>query len=284
MLNRRLNFFLVVILLAVISAAVYCAEQKPVQMELQTVIATVNGVPVTKDELYNRMLQFYPAQAQNALDNIVNDILISNEAAKKKVAVTDKDITKKAGQLGMTGALTPSARNAIKMSLLADKLITEEYNIMVTADDIKKFYDDKKDSLGEPEQFHLRQIFVVSEKDANDIMLALNAGADFPKMAAAKSLDTSSKEKGGDIGFFTKGMLVPEIEKIVLNLKPGDFSQPVKTDTGYHIIKFEGKKPAKAAKFDADMKKRLEISIMNSKIQEKLPGWLDGLRKKADIK
>jgi len=284
MFNRRLNLIVAAALLAAASAAVYCAEPKPAQMELQSVIATVNGVAITKDELYNRMLQFYPTQAQDTLDRIVNAILISNEAAKKKVSVTDKDIAAKADGLGMTGALTPAARDAIKTSLFAEKLITDEYKIKVTPEDVKKFYDDKKDSLGEPEQFHLRQIFVVSEKDANDIMLALNAGADFAKMAAAKSLDTSSKEKGGDIGFFTKGMLVPDIEKTVMNLKPGDFSQPIKTDTGFHIIKLDEKKPAKDAKFDADMKKRLEVSIRNSKIQEKLPEWLDVLRKKADIK
>jgi len=138
--------------------------------------------------------------------------------------------------------------------------------------------------LSEPEQVHLRQIFVLDEREANDILLALNAGADFPKMAGVKSQDTASKEKGGDLGFFAKGMLVPEIEKVVFEMKAGEISPVIRTSAGFHMVRVEEKKPVKEAKFDSDMKKRLKKLIFNGKTQQELPGWLDGLRKKAEIK
>jgi foldase protein PrsA len=287
MQHRTLKPFILAVVAAAAVSLASAADTKQAQnpkMEVETVIATVNGVPITKNDLYNGMIQFYPAQAQDTLDRIVSEIVVTKEAASRGVAVTDKDVAKKAEELGLTGPLTAGAKSAIKTSMLAEKMIADQYGIRVTNDDVKKFFDEKKELLGDPEQVHLRQIFVVSEKDANDIMLALNAGADFIKMAQAKSLDAASKAKGGDIGFFAKGMLVPELEKIVFALKPGDYSQPVKTDNGYHIIKLEEKKAPKNAKFDAEMKKRLEVMIKSAKIQEALPGWLDGLRKKADIK
>lgn len=281
-MSRR--FILALVALAAAISAAAAAETKQPQIEVETVIATVDGQPITKLDLYNAMLQYFPAQAQESLERMISEKIVLKEAAKRGVSVTEKEITAKAAELGLTGALTAAAKSVIKTSMLAEKMIVAQYGIRVTEADVRKFFDEKKELLGEPEQVHLRQIFVVTEKDANDVILALNAGAEFNKMAQAKSIDAASRDKGGDIGFFAKGMLQPEIEKIVFDMKPGDYSQPIKTDNGYHIIRLEEKKAARAAKLDAGMKKRLETMIRNAKIQEALPGWLEGLRKKADIK
>lgn len=252
--------------------------------EVRSVIATVDGQTITKDDLYLAMIQMFPQQANEVLARMVNEILVINEAERRKVRVTDTELKTRAVELGLTDELNQTLQRMLKTSLLAEKMIIAEKKISVTENEIKKFFEERKTQLGEPEQVRIRQIFVLSESEANDILLALNAGADFAKMAMAKSQDTASKEKGGDLGFFARGTLVPEIEKVVFDMKSGEVSSPIKTAAGFHIIKVEEKKPSKEAKLDADMKKRLERLILNSKIQQELPGWIDGLRRKAQIR
>lgn len=252
--------------------------------EVETVLATVDGKAVTKDDLYLAFLQSYPRQANETLNRLVNEILIENEAKSKKKAVADKEIKARAEELGITGELSKTVNSMIKTSILAEKLIISEKKIKVTMDEVKKFYDENKDKLGQPEQVHLKQIVLASEADANDLTLALNAGADFAQMAKAKSQDTASRERGGDLGFFAKGMLVPEIEKVVFEMKKGEISPIITTDAGFHILKVEERKEEKKAKYDKEMKDRLKKLILNNKIQQELAGWLEALRAKADIK
>ncbi|MFH1369133.1 MAG: peptidylprolyl isomerase [Elusimicrobiota bacterium] len=283
MLSRKLMAVSAVLFVTAVCYAAQDAKPKP-EMKLETVLATIDGVPVTKDALYTRIIQLYPAQAQDALDRMVNEIMISNEAERKKVTISDREIKKKSVDMGITGELSNPAKDLIRISMLADKMIIEEFKIKVTPEDVKTFFEANKAVLGEPEQVRLRQIYVLAPNEANDISLSLNAGADFAKMAQAKSMDTASKDKGGDLGYFTRGMILPEIEKVAFEMKVGEISQPIKGANGYHIVKLEGRKPAKEAKFDNEMKKRLEIAIKNIRIQQAIPVWLDGLRKKAEIK
>jgi len=78
----------------------------------------------------------------------------------------------------------------------------------------------------------------LAKKKADDLLAQIKAGADFAKLARENSDDPGSASKGGDLGFFKKGMMVPEFDAAVFALKPGEVTQtPVKTDFGYHIIK-----------------------------------------------
>lgn len=262
----------------------YLFGQTRETQEVIPVIATIDGEPITKDDLYIAMVELYPQQVQDALNRLVNIIIISKEATRRKVSVSDTEIKSRAEELGISGELSKTINEVIRTSLLLEKMISTEKKLKVTEDEIKKFFDENKDKLGEPEQIHLRQIFLLSETEANDILLALNAGADFAKMAKAKSQDTASRDQGGDLGFFTRGMLVPEIEKVVFEMKPKEISQVIKTSAGFHIIKLEEKKVAKIAKLDSEMKKRIEKLIFNNKIQQVLPEWLANLRKNAEIR
>ena len=79
-------------------------------------------------------------------------------------------------------------------------------------------------------------ILVKTEKEARDILNELKNGANFEKMAQMKSLCPSGK-KGGDLGWFGRGMMVREFEKAAFELEKGQMSGPVKTEFGWHIIK-----------------------------------------------
>ncbi|RUA05846.1 MAG: peptidylprolyl isomerase [Gammaproteobacteria bacterium] len=109
--------------------------------------------------------------------------------------------------------------------------------IKVSDDELFNFYEDEQARFTIEEERQAQHILVESEALANTIVAELKAGADFTKLAAKYSIDTGSKDKGGDLGLFGKGVMVPEFEAEAFSMKVGETSAPVKTDFGYHIIR-----------------------------------------------
>jgi len=87
-----------------------------------------------------------------------------------------------------------------------------------------------------PSQVHAKHILVKTEDEANSILFDLKHGKDFDEIAKEKSICPSGK-KGGDLGWFGRGMMVKEFETAAFSMKPGELSKPVKTQFGWHVIK-----------------------------------------------
>jgi peptidyl-prolyl cis-trans isomerase C len=119
-------------------------------------------------------------------------------------------------------------------------------------------YDAAPKKFETPEQVHVRHILVSAkaceaEAKARDLLArAKQPGADFAALAQANSDDPGSASRGGDLGFVGRGKMVPAFEQAAFALKqPGDLSDVVKTDFGYHVIRLEERKPAALQPFDA---------------------------------
>ena len=122
----------------------------------------------------------------------------------------------------------------------------------------------------------------VARKKAQEIKAKLDQGADFDELARANSQDSSAKA-GGDLGYFSRGQMVPEFEKAAFELPVGGISAPVETEFGYHIIKVDERRAAKKLRYD-DIKADLAGYVYQKKLRDRYEQYVAGLRKKAEVK
>src|SRR5438105_7637693 len=100
------------------------------------------------------------------------------------------------------------------------------------------------------EEVRARHILVETEDEAKTILEQVKGGADFAALAKEKSKDPSAQEGGGDLGYFTKSQMVPEFAEVAFKMYPGQLSNPVKTQFGWHIIKLEDKRNRQPPPFE----------------------------------
>lgn len=93
------------------------------------------------------------------------------------------------------------------------------------------------------EQIHARHILVETREEADDVLSRLRSGGDFGALAAELSADSSTREEGGDLGWFPRGQMVPEFDQVAFGLQPGETSQVVETQFGFHIIRVDERAP-----------------------------------------
>ncbi len=122
----------------------------------------------------------------------------------------------------------------------------------ISSQDILNSYEDNQQQYSTPEQVRASHILLKTEgkdeavvkKQAEELLAKIKAGADFAQLATKNSQDESSAVKGGDLDFFPKGKMVPDFDKVAFAMQPGQVSDVVKTQFGFHIIKVIEKKPA----------------------------------------
>ncbi len=195
------------------------------------VLATVDGQPITEDDLAVAMADIGPGLPQKLegaqRQKYVLDYLIDLKLAAKK-AEADK--------------LDQSPEFAKKLAYDHDKLAMEELLGSVakaasTEEAERKAYDDAAKAEPPQEEIHARHILLPTEDEAKKALARVKGGEDFAKVANEVSKDTGGD--GGDLGWFTKDRMVPEFSEAAFKLKKGEVSEPVHTQAGWHIIKVE---------------------------------------------
>jgi peptidyl-prolyl cis-trans isomerase D len=166
--------------------------------------------------------------------------------------------------------------------------------ITVSADDVKRYYEDNEQQYSTPEQVRASHILFKTDgknddavkKQAEEVLAKAKSGADFAKLATEYSQDDASKVKGGDLDFFPKGQMVPEFDKAVFSMKVGEISDLVKSQFGYHIIKLVDKKPAAKKTLDevrAQIEDQLKWERAQAEAQRVADDVAGKLKKPADF-
>lgn len=256
------------------------------------VVARVNGEAITKDELFDMMYQYVGPQA---LDELILVRLVEQEAAARGVAVPQDDIDAEvsaiAAQVGgmeqlqfvlaQQGATMDRLMSDIERTLLIRALLAP--NVEVTDEEVRTFFDSNSHLFAQQEMVRARHILVKTEDEAKALRQQLVDGADFAELAQQHSTDTGSAVRGGDLGWFGRGVMVEPFEKAAFALEVGEISEPVETSFGYHLILVEEKEQAKEAELTDDIAATIRNALIDEKIQQQLGTWLQTLRIQADV-
>lgn len=293
MRNRMLMVVMALVILVTATTVVFAADaEKPFNVDAvlakygampnSAVLATVNGAPITKGDLVNMLWSW---SAPNHLQFLVNQKLVFQAAKKAGVSITSAemkakidDLVKKSGAESLDQILAQSGQTRAqfmamrKLSFLAEKIVAKTINV-TDADYaayakvqhiLIRFPQDEKDKTKAEEAAKVK---------ADEVYAKAKAGEDFAKLADEYSEDPANtadgQKHGGNLGWFTKGRMVPDFEKAAFALKPGEISEPVKTFYGYHIIKLNklGKDATPAEK------QELRKMIVDTKTPMELGVW-----------
>lgn len=246
-------------------------------MKENKVLAIVKGKEITEADV-NVLLQNLISQGNSnfnseegkkqLLDELINQELFYFEAKEKDYDKED----------GFLQELEINKRNILKNYALK-KLLS---SASVTQDEIENYYDDNRESFKTRESVKASHILVKDEENANGILKELENGLSFEE-AANKYSTCPSKAKGGDLGQFTKGQMVPEFENAAFGMKEGEISKPIKTQFGFHIIKLVDKQEPTVSSFE-EVKDQISNFLLGRKQNNLYISKTAELRNKYEVK
>ena len=247
---------------------------------------------------------------RGVLDQLVGIKLLSQEAAKRKIAVPEADIEAQLNQMRQQFPSEDVFNQALKQqnktvdmlktearsSMAIQKMLEETLagKIAVTPQQAQDFYDKNPDQFKRPEQVRASHILITvpqgadvaakaaAKRKAEGVLKQVKAGGDFAALAKDNSQDPGSAVNGGDLGFFQRGQMVPPFDEAAFTMKPGSTSDLVETQFGYHIIRVMEKKEAGTVTID-EVRPQLEQYLQNVNRQREMQAFVDGLKAKGKV-
>ncbi len=255
------------------------------------VLVSVNGAKISTQDVNNALME----ATQGRFNQVPAD---KQEEFKKQVLqqLIAKELVY--GDAVKTGVLkSKEFKNEFKkvQSRIKKELAIQVWQkqqldkVKVSAKELKAYYDKNQEEFNEKESVHARHILVKTEDEAKKIISQLKSlkgsalKTKFIELAKEKSTGPSGP-KGGDLGFFSKGQMVPEFNSKVFSMKVGSITKkPVKTQFGYHIIYLEEKRSASVRTF-TEVKSFIEQRLKMEKFKDVMKKTMENLQKKATIK
>ncbi len=279
-------------------------SEEAVQFELERLVRFYTESGITEEQIKGEL----PLLVERATEQAVGTKLLMDEAARRNAPIeesaVEEQFAKVVDQVGGADAFRQALgqqrideaafREQLKQGARVDLLIREAVKSVSdpTEDEIKKYYETHKDDFERGERVLAQHILVTpdgteeaSKADArrkiDAIRERVESGTDFGDEAAAHSMCPSGKE-GGSLGWFARGMMVPEFDQVVFALKVGEVSDIVETQFGYHLIFKTEHEAAAPASYDDARPKILEL-LRHSKRGEAVTAYVDSLKKDAVI-
>ncbi len=254
-------------------------------------LVTVNGKAITQQEVDNELMQATQGRfnqvpqdkqaqfRQQVLQQLIGKELIYGDA-KKEGILNSKEYKEEYKKLEQR------MKKELAIQVWQKKQLD---SVKVSDKEAKEYYNKNKEEFNEKESVHARHILVKDELEAKKIIAKLKTlsgeklKSRFEELAKEKSTGPSGP-KGGDLGYFARGQMVPAFNDKVFSMKEGTITtEPVKTQFGYHVIYLEDKKGAQTRAFN-DVKDFIEQRLKREKFKDIMKEKMDALQKKATIK
>ena len=235
------------------------------------VLAKVDGVEITEADVAVaaedpalQLSQVPEAQRRDLLVGYLVDLKLGARAAEAARVGDGADFARKVAY----------ARD----KALLDTYLDQESKKAVTPEAARKLYDETVKGLAPEPEVRARHILVETEDEAKAALARLKGGEDFAKVAGDLSKDPGSKAEGGDLGFFSKERMVEPFAETAFKLEPGQVSDPVKTQFGWHVIRVEEKRVKPVPTFE-ETKEQID-TYLGRKAQQDL---ILALRQKGKV-
>ncbi len=274
------------------------------------VVTTVNGDPVTALDLKHELVREkresgglgprsepeLQAARELALKRLIERAELLQEARRVGVSVLDEDVERaylalKADYPGTSfdelladEEISPQdLHDRLREQLIVRQLFRQQVfsKVTVSDDELKKAYESRTADLTHPEQVRAEQIVVKTEEEAQALLAQLKHGAGFEALAHKHSLSPDARQ-GGDLGWFSRGMMPPIFEEVCFSLPVGQISDVVPSTYGFHLFKVLGRRPAGKPTFE-EVHTELEAKLRREKDAAAEHDYVEGLRAKATV-
>jgi len=237
----------------------------------ETVVAKVNGQPITEvdmqlaeTEIGRDLGQLPPATRRRVLvEYLIENYLFAKAAEDAKLD---------------SGPIFDTRMAYMRRRALRETYFEQKIRKSISEKAAEVFYKDRVKGMKPAEEVKARHILVPTEEIARDLKEQIIRGADFSELAKKHSIDPGTKDKGGMLGYFSRGQMVPAFENAAFGLDKGEVSDPVQSRFGWHLIKVEDKRQKPIPKFE-----EVKEQIMNSLVHQKTQAEADKLRLSAKI-
>lgn len=212
-----------------------------------------------------------PGLQEQVLDQVIERIVLRQLAVKEGVSIDSQNVETET--VALQGRVLQSGQFADWATFLKENGLTEESIRSLMADNLLYAAMSKRHaSPTTVEQVHASHILVATQETGQEVLDKLAKGEAFADLAAQYSTDTGSKDKGGDLGWFPRGVMVPEFDQAAFSLEPGKVSQLVQTNFGYHIILVHEK-----------AMRELEPAVYDQIQQKQFQAWIGEQQAKMNI-
>ena len=296
--------------LAAASLLAACARRGPPQLD-PAVAALVNGEPIPVAEFARELALAYEvpegatapapdqllALKQTVLQELVDRQLLLQDARAKGISASPEAVRTAVARLqadyqaghfqealaqGRVSEADFEAKTADRLTVerLVDEVVYSR--VAVTEEELQGYLDAHAGEFQEPELVHAAQIVVKDLEDARRLRDELHRGAKFGDLARAHSLSADAR-LGGDLGWFPKGVMPPEFDAVAFSLQPGQISDVVTSEYGFHLFKVLERKPARKKDL-AQVRREVERRLLRDKKEKAQAAYVVALRAHASIR
>jgi len=306
----------------VLSSAIIAFSASLEAVTINKVVAVVNDEVITQQDVDQLLSVLYAQYSQeykgdellqkmeevkkDILNQIIEDKLVLSRAKELGIKVTDAEIDERLDYikkgfptekefyktLETQGITIANLKDRYTDQIMMKKLVDYEVKskISVLPSETSSYYEKHGDQFIKKAQYRVKNILIKAKDEAgfelariemDNVYNKLKQGEDFDALAKQYSQGPNA-DKGGDMGYIEKDQMLEVLDKAIFKLKTGEFSEPVKSEIGYHIFKVEDIKYGKPEGLE-EAQKDIQLMLFQDKFKVMVSEWLSNLKKKAYI-